>query len=285
MKPPTDQPEPVMLIIADISGYTRYMTANAKTLAHSQSIITELVESIIEQVQVPLEVAKLEGDAIFLFCRKHRDAVQWNEIRAEISRRLLAFFQCFHEKLKELGRSNICSCHACAHIEKLRLKIVVHSGVALFHRVLHFNELAGTDVIMVHRLLKNSVKAAQYLLLTEAAMRELEFPETMDFKSGAETYEEFGSVKTAVHDFNFDTENVVRTSGKSFAVRYRETLRFFLKLWFGPLASRRGTFHHLPDNSSQLAKACLAVLVIVLTPIVVPAAAFLIVFHVLKNAG
>ena len=64
------KPEPVLLIIADISGYTRYMTANAKTLAHSQTIITELVMAIVKQAELPLEVAKLEGDAVFLYCRK-----------------------------------------------------------------------------------------------------------------------------------------------------------------------------------------------------------------------
>ena len=32
-------PEPVLLIIADISGYTGYMTANAKALAHGQALI------------------------------------------------------------------------------------------------------------------------------------------------------------------------------------------------------------------------------------------------------
>ena len=45
------------LIIADISGYTRYMAANAKTLAHSQTIITELIKTIIRTVELPLEVA------------------------------------------------------------------------------------------------------------------------------------------------------------------------------------------------------------------------------------
>ncbi len=49
-------PEPVVLFVADISGYTRFMTANAKTLAHSHTIIAEL--------------SKLEGDAIFFYCRK-----------------------------------------------------------------------------------------------------------------------------------------------------------------------------------------------------------------------
>jgi hypothetical protein len=282
MNPPTDLPEPVMLIIADISGYTRYMTANAKTLAHSQAIITELVETIIEQVKLPLEVAKLEGDAIFLYCRKPNDLARWREIRAEISRGVLEFFRCFREKLVELARSNICNCHAREHIEKLRLKIIVHSGEALFHRVLHFNELAGTDVIIVHRLLKNSVKSDQYLLLTESAMRELEFPQTMDFKSGMETYDEFGSLKTAVHDFDFDTAVVVAHGHEGFGARYRETIRLFLKLWFRPLAYGRGSFHNLPDNSSLAAKASLAVLIIVLTPIIVPIAALLIIFHVSK---
>jgi len=36
----SDEVRPVLLIIADISGYTRFMTANAKTLAHAQLIIT-----------------------------------------------------------------------------------------------------------------------------------------------------------------------------------------------------------------------------------------------------
>ena len=183
MNPHTDAPEPVLLIIADISGYTRYMTANAKTLAHSQTLITELVESIIEQVQVPLEVAKLEGDAIFLFCRKPKDAGRWLEIRADISRKLLDFFQRFREKISELGRSNTCICNACTHLEKLRLKIIVHSGEALFHRVLHFNELAGADVIIVHRLLKNSVPADAVSVADRSRPAGTAIPQNDDFQN------------------------------------------------------------------------------------------------------
>jgi class 3 adenylate cyclase len=234
MNSATDAPEPVLLIIADISGYTRYMTANVKTLAHSQTLITELVEAIIHQVKAPLEVAKLEGDAIFLFCRKPKDTARWLEIRVDISRKLLEFFGRFREKLAELGRSNTCTCHACTHLEKLRLKIIVHSGEVLFHRVLHFNELAGADVIIVHRLLKNSVPATQYLLLTEAARRELQFPATMVFKTGSETYKDFGRIKTEFHDFNFDASPTPANGGKAFGARYRESLRLYLKLWFGP---------------------------------------------------
>ena len=89
-----DAPEPVLLIIADISGYTRYMTANAKTLAHSQTIITELVKAIVQQIELPLEVAKLEGDAVFLFCRKQSGSRPWPEMKRIIGDKLFAFFQC-----------------------------------------------------------------------------------------------------------------------------------------------------------------------------------------------
>src|SRR3982751_6587383 len=99
------QPEPVILIIADISGYTRYMTANAKTLAHSQTIITELVKTIVKQVDLPLEVAKLEGDAVFLFGRKGTDPEVWREKKKVIGKKLFTFFQRFAEKAGELRQS------------------------------------------------------------------------------------------------------------------------------------------------------------------------------------
>src|SRR6187397_2210278 len=117
-------PEPVVLIIADISGYTRYMTANAKTLAHSQTIITELVKAIIKQIELPLEVAKLEGDAVFLYCRKQQGSRPWLEVKRIIGNKLLMFFRMFSEKVGELRQSTTCTCNACMHIENLRLKVV-----------------------------------------------------------------------------------------------------------------------------------------------------------------
>ncbi|MEI9864472.1 MAG: DUF2652 domain-containing protein [Limisphaerales bacterium] len=115
------------------------------------------------------------------------------------------FLRLFREKITELSGSTTCDCHACTHIEKLRLKIIVHRGEALFHRVLHFDELAGVDVIIAHRLLKNSIKAGQYLLLTETAMQELQFPPAMVFQSASECYEDIGRIKTAFHDFDLAT--------------------------------------------------------------------------------
>src|SRR5450756_628016 len=257
---PADAPEPVLLIIADISGYTRYMTANAKTLAHSQTIITELIHAIVRQIELPLEVAKLEGDAVFLYCRKQGGALPWPEARRVLGERLFTFFSQFSEKLDELIRSTTCTCHACTHIEKLRLKVVVHGGEALFHRVLNFVELAGVDVIIVHRLLKNSVNADQYLLLTEAAGRDLEFPASVRLAESAETYADIGRVNTLVYLPGGEkpaapahAETTVRFGG-----RFNQSWKLFCKLWFAPFTSKAGSFRNVTSGAEAAGKLAFA---------------------------
>jgi hypothetical protein len=279
---PSDSPEPVLLIIADISGYTRYMTANAKTLAHSQTIISELIHTIVRQIELPLEVAKLEGDAIFLFCRKQDPARSWPDTSRIIGGKLFSFFTEFGRKLSELSHSTTCNCNACAHIEKLRLKIVVHSGEALFHRVLNFAELAGVDVIIVHRLLKNSVKAEQYLLLTEAARHDLELPDGIRLAESAETYNDIGRVNTLVY-LPEGEETVVHVAVESsLARRFGSCWALFCKLWFAPFSARSVLFHNLPSNVGRIGRIAFALITILLTPLFLPVGAVFAFFHAIK---
>ena len=162
------------------------------------------------------------------------------------------------------------------------MKIIVHSGAVLFHRVLQFNELAGTDVIIVHRLLKNSVQAEQYLLLTETARRELEFPEKINFKSSSETYEDLGLIRTEFHDFDsLPAASTASTAGNNFGSRYRESFRLFLKLWFAPFVVGK-RFNHLPAESSYQRKVGFAMLTVLMTPIFVPVSAVLLIFNAFK---
>ena len=67
----------VVLIVADISGYTRFMVSNQEVLHHAQAIISELIKAIIKQVEIPLVVSKLEGDAVFLYALKNGTAETW----------------------------------------------------------------------------------------------------------------------------------------------------------------------------------------------------------------
>ena len=59
-------------------------------IQHGQIIITELTKAIIAQVDIPLEISKLEGDAIFLYALKTNDA-SWQDTSRQIGQKLLAF--------------------------------------------------------------------------------------------------------------------------------------------------------------------------------------------------
>ena len=276
--PPLTAAEPVLLLIADISGYTRFMTANAKTLAHSQTIITELVKAIVKQIELPLEVAQLEGDAVFFYCRKQKQSKLSPATRKTIGDNLITFFRMFGDKISELSQSTTCTCNACAHIEKLRLKVVVHSGEALFHRVLNFVELAGVDVIIAHRLLKNSVNADQYLLLTEAARHDVEFPGQMQWRGGAETYDDIGLINTFVYLPDGQTDAPAVASRRSITDRFVKSWNLFWRLWSAPFAPRP-RFTHIKSTVSVAGRIGFALMTLFLTPIYLPVGTVFVLFH------
>ena len=168
--------EEMFFFIADISGYTAYMLKNEMEYTHGTLIVSELIKCLVKEVQTPMEISKLEGDAVFLFLR---NAAIPEEIRNDptlLGQKILQFFTVFSHKLKELQQSTACDCGGCSNIDKLNLKIVAHFGKAATETIGSFKELAGVDVIIAHRLLKNQVKEKRYLLMTESAHSRLKLP-------------------------------------------------------------------------------------------------------------
>jgi hypothetical protein len=169
-----------LLVIADIGGYTRYMLATRMALAHGQVSISQLIEAVLDGA-THLEMAKLEGDAVFF----HAPEGATDPLGEAAS--MTAHFR---QKKRELIEGNMCSCNACTHLEDLTLKFVVHTGEVAYHKVRQHVELAGVDVILVHRMLKNDVPIKEYVLMTEAVLagqgstqvRERVCPLTHDFE-------------------------------------------------------------------------------------------------------
>jgi len=66
-------------------------------------------------------------------------------------------------------------CQACSRMQSLDVKFVVHQGEFIRHKMSGREELAGRDVILVHRLLKNDVSktfgAHAYALYSDACVR------------------------------------------------------------------------------------------------------------------
>ena len=190
----------VLLIITDISGYTSYMLSNKMSLEHSQMAISALTEAIIEEVEIPLHVAKLEGDAIFMYANisEDRDAI----CRA-ISEKLDRFFQAFTAQIRSLIARVECSCGACKNISKLRLKLVAHTGEALFYRIGEFMELAGVDVILVHKMLKVPTGARHYMLITDLAQEALGYGSRSRMEPFTIELEGFGAISSRLVRHSF----------------------------------------------------------------------------------
>ena len=149
-------------MIADIGGYTRFMREHTFALAHAQDTVSQLLEAVIDAAR-PLKLAKHEGDAAFLYAPI--SAANGNGL---ITSTIPSIYRAFHERRSQLASIGMCNCSACVNVINLRLKFVAHAGQVAEQRVKRHSELAGMDVILVHRMLKNDVPIDEYVLLTDA---------------------------------------------------------------------------------------------------------------------
>lgn len=193
----TTTTEPVVLMLADIGGYTRFMVEHIKAQEHGQMIVGTLLDTLLAQATDPIEVSKLEGDAVFMFARKDGVAApDW--LPRDLGERVGVFFGEFQAARDLMARTAICRCGACANIDKLRLKVIVHSGQAVISEFTGYSELSGVDVILAHRLLKNSVSAGEYVLLTADGRKDVALPPEASLEPHAERYDDLGKVEAWV---------------------------------------------------------------------------------------
>ena len=147
-----------LLVMADISGYTAFVSGTEHE--HSREILAELIENIAKSFGGKLSIDQVEGDA--LCCTTERTGV-------EVADWLRETFATFHRRLRDMRAATTCPCNACQMIGGLGLKFIVHRGTYSRQIVAGVTQLHGTDVNLVHRLLKNSVPLREYLLATDAA--------------------------------------------------------------------------------------------------------------------
>ena len=193
----------VVVVLADISGYTRFMVDGQMSAIHGQQYITFLIESLIREIDIPLRLQEIEGDALFLYAEDPGSDEEWMTVLQQIPAMLQRFFDAFYEGMVLGAEATPCKCAVCRHSNELALKIIVHTGTAVFHRIGGFDKVSGPDVILAHRLLKNSVPDKEYLLMSEAAYDAIGRAMDGPFLQGKESYDQFADVKTFVR-FNGD---------------------------------------------------------------------------------
>src|SRR5689334_22193544 len=111
----------------------------------------------------------------------------------------------FRRRRRDVRQATSCECDACAKIPDLNLKFVAHTGVTIRQSVAGNEELLGSDVIAVHRLLKNSIVeemgVSAYAALTDKLTTDLNLaPAAIEMQPHVETYEHIGELKMWVDD-------------------------------------------------------------------------------------
>lgn len=166
------KPEFACLVIADISGYTRFL-AGAE-LDHAQDILADLVGTVVDRLRPTLHLAKLEGDAAFAY------AITESIDGVVLQDTIEGAYFAFRRRLRDIRQASACECNACVLVPSLDLKFVAHHGQVVRQRIGSSEELIGSDAIVVHRLLKNTVVettgVAAYALYTDACLAAMGMP-------------------------------------------------------------------------------------------------------------
>jgi uncharacterized protein YndB with AHSA1/START domain len=190
-------PETGFLAIADLTGYTAYLSGSE--IEHAPVIAGDLLETIVGRLEPPFRLAKFEGDAAFLFVEDGRadgslllDAIE-------------ASYLAFRRRLRSIDQATTCDCNSCRLAPELDLKVFIHHGSFVWSRIAGRDELAGSDVIIVHRLLKGAgaaeARANGFALFTAAAVEALGLDSgALGLRPGEESIEHLGRVDTFTLD-------------------------------------------------------------------------------------
>jgi len=191
------KPESGYFVIADISGYTSFLAG--VELDHAQDIIADLMDTVVKGLRPPFRLAKFEGDAAFVYAATAKiDGSMLQDIIES------AYFT-FRRRLRDIKQASVCGCKACAAMGDLDFKFVAHHGEMVKQKMGGREELAGRDVIVVHRLLKNTVSEKvgdrAYALYSDACVQMVGIdPAAHGLVEHHETIDIIGDIKLWLRD-------------------------------------------------------------------------------------
>jgi uncharacterized protein YndB with AHSA1/START domain len=190
------------LLIADISGYTQFLTSSEQD--HANPILQSLLSSMVEQVGEPLQFWKMDGDAVLAYSTQQD--FPSGETFLTICENL---YNAFATRRQNIIANTTCPCQACANVNLLDLKIMAHHGTFDEMEVGPVKDISGADVILVHRMAKTDVKTAtgvrSYALFSDAAVQAMGIETALVPYS--QQFEHFGEVSMQVYDLAKAWEN------------------------------------------------------------------------------
>lgn len=185
-------------ILTDISGYTEFLTKSE--LDHAQDALQNLFDVQLAHIQYPFVISGFRGDAIFMYVPDTNICEPQTILDA-----LEKLFFVFADTRRQMIYNTTCPCRACQNIARLDLKMVIHHGEYVLQKLGDREELLGADVIVPHRMLKNTViektGIESYALFSEMAAAACKLPQlAYPLVPHTETYEHLGDVPMQVLD-------------------------------------------------------------------------------------
>lgn len=184
---------PVFFCVPDITGFTKFIAT--ADINFSKEVIPALLRRLIEANILKMNVAEIEGDAIFFYKNGRLPSVSRV---AEQCKHLYQTFSDFIDKLEKTDPENY---QLYLADNPLGLKIIIHYGHISLSRIKGRIKLFGEDVIIAHKLLKNNVDELNYILLSEKYLSKVRNREKLnqwfhwqELRSASETYEYIGEV-------------------------------------------------------------------------------------------
>jgi len=177
------------LVLADISGYTKFIAATE--LEHSDVLVRRMLNTIVASLNGRLEMVQLEGDGVFFVGEGGT---------AELIGWLEASYLAFHRRMRTFLDRRQCSCDACVRAPELTLKFIAHYGRYSRQRIGDTGQVHGIDVIVPHRLAKNSIPSHEYILATRDLLERLPEAQRASFVPHTEDADGFGQISVGYRD-------------------------------------------------------------------------------------
>lgn len=183
---------PVFFCIPDITGFTKFITSTDDP-DFANRVITTVLNKVVAVNILDMSIAEIEGDAVFFYKTGRIPAVN------NVAKQCQLIYDTFVNTINAFEFSHPELYEKYLSKKQLGIKIVIHYGHVNLAKIKGRTKLMGEDVILVHKLLKNSIKEPCYILLTNSYLDKLRDKKVVknwfhweSLKKGKDDYEHFG---------------------------------------------------------------------------------------------
>ncbi|HEX7365596.1 MAG TPA: DUF2652 domain-containing protein [Pelobium sp.] len=185
---------PVFFCIPDITGFTKFITSTDDG-EFANRVITKVLNEVAAANTLDMAIAEIEGDAIFFYKTGRLPSVK------RVAKQCQLIYDIFNSTIAGFNTTDPELYLKYLSKNQLGIKIVIHHGRISLADINGHVKLMGEDVILAHKLLKNSIEEPCYILLTNKYLEKLKDKKVVktwfhweSLKKGKDSYEHFGVI-------------------------------------------------------------------------------------------